>query len=317
MKTSLIRIDSKTVSRNSFDIHMAAVQEAFLKGNNPDTIRSDKTGLKIFAEFLGVSNFQEVVHAYLAQGQGNANMKALEFKNWLIDQKKAPATINKRLSTIAKLAKAFRFNGSIPWTIETQSVKVEAYRDTSGPGIKVLSEAISSLKDKQDPMSVRDRAILTLLHDGGLRRGELVSIDLEHIDFTKHVLWIKAKKRLQRVAVRMGSEMELAIRVWLELRGDKPGPLFTNLDRAGKGSRLTGRSVSRICEKRGVGHAHGLRHLSVTEFYRETKDIMATMTFARHTDPKTTMAYIDNLNKMASDAPDVLAGIRKKAEEKK
>jgi integrase len=52
------------------------------------------------------------------------------------------------------------------------------------------------------------------------------------------------------------------------MRGDEPGPLFTNFDRAAKVNRLTGVSLYRIVRRLGEKNGfkvwpHGLRHTTI------------------------------------------------------
>lgn len=308
----LIRVEAQPLGQTTLDMNIEAVEQAFYRGSNENTRQSDKTSLAIFAQFLGVDSFRELCRRFLALGHGNANMKALEFQNWLVEQKKAPSTVNRRLSALNKLVKSFRFGGVIAWELDVQAIPVETYRDTSGPGTERFAAAMKDLDTKIDPISVRDRTILTLLHDGGLRRGELVSLDLEHYDPAAPCVWIKAKKRTSRVKIDLSLEMKESIEAWLKVRGTAAGPLFTNFDPAGKGGRLTGRSVARVTNKRGVGRPHGVRHLAVDEYAEATNgNIVEVMKFARHKDPKITMAYIDNLKKRDATASKVLAEYRK------
>jgi integrase/recombinase XerC len=189
---------------------------------------------------------------------------------------------------------------------------VETYRDTSGPGTDRFSAAMGLLDGKTDAMAVRDRTILILLHDGGLRRGELVSIDLGHYDPTAPCIWVKAKKRTARVKIDLAKEMKVAIEEWLKIRGNDPGAMFTNFDPAGKGDRLSDRSIARITKKHGVGHPHGIRHLAMGEYAEATNgNVIEVMKFGRQKDPKTAMAYIDNLKKRDAKASEVLATFRR------
>jgi integrase/recombinase XerC len=92
-----------------------------------------------------------------------------------------------------------------------------------------------------------------------------------------------------------------ALEGWIRIRGQAPGPLFTSLDRARKGSgRLTGAAVYQIV--RGLGEAvglttrpHGLRHAAVTTALDLTGgDVRAVQRFSRHRDLRTLQLYDDN-----------------------
>jgi integrase/recombinase XerC len=90
---------------------------------------------------------------------------------------------------------------------------------------------------------------------------------------------------------------------WLEVRGTEPGPLFTNVDRAGKGLRLTGTSVYRVIRelgrRSGAGHVrpHGLRHTAITEAVKAAQahgiGLEEVLQFSRHSDVRTLLVYRD------------------------
>jgi integrase len=111
----------------------------------------------------------------------------------------------------------------------------------------------------------------------------------------------------------MPPSVEKAVQDWVAVRGDAPGPLFTNFDPSKKkAGSLNGSSIYRIVVKYGLGHTHGLRHLGITEYSGQERDIIKVMKFARHKDPKTTMIYIDNLKEANLEAGVKLAEIREK-----
>jgi integrase/recombinase XerC len=83
------------------------------------------------------------------------------------------------------------------------------------------------------------------------------------------------------------------------VRGDGPGPLFPNFDRASKGAgRLSGRGLHRIVAAYGARAGvrtwpHGLRHTAVS-VGAGTGNLIGAMRFAGHADLKTTGIYLDD-----------------------
>jgi site-specific recombinase XerD len=110
-------------------------------------------------------------------------------------------------------------------------------------------------------VGIRDRALLLLGFAAGMRRSELVGLNVEDLDFQPEgiVATIKRSKRDQegrgrQVAVPRGRYPGTcpvrAVQRWLDVSGIKSGPLFVRLDRATEGrSRLSGRSVALIVKK--------------------------------------------------------------------
>jgi integrase/recombinase XerC len=161
---------------------------------------------------------------------------------------------------------------------------------------------VALLEQERTPKCLRDLCILRLLYDLGLRRAEVVSIDVEDIDLEHSELWVKGKGRSAKERFGLPGPTLKALTGWLDSRGCTPGPLFTNFDRASKGGRLSPSSVYRIV--RGLGERvgvrarpHGIRHTAVTEAIklaaREGMDLSVVQAFSRHADPRTLFLYRD------------------------
>jgi integrase/recombinase XerC len=113
------------------------------------------------------------------------------------------------------------------------------------------------------------------------------------------VIRVVGKGRREAEAMTVPAPTLGAIRVWLELRGDAPGPLLLNLDRRTAGGRLTGNGIHRILDRLGesIGvrvRPHGLRHAAITNALDATAgDVRSVQRFSRHRDVKTLLVYDD------------------------
>ena len=71
--------------------------------------------------------------------------------------------------------------GVVAWALDVESPRAEPYRDTGGPGDAGWRAMLALVKRDAEsgrPKPVRGLAIVRLLHDLALRRGELVALDL-------------------------------------------------------------------------------------------------------------------------------------------
>src|SRR5438094_1714478 len=155
---------------------------AFLAGRSPQTLRAYGHDLADFAACTGASGVAAAAARLLAGGHGLANETVLHFRNQLQQRGLGPATINRRLAAVRSLVKLARTLGLIPWVLEVEGLRTEAYRDTRGPGQAGFCKLLESLAGRADGKAVRDRALLRLLYDLGLRRAEVVGLDVEDLD---------------------------------------------------------------------------------------------------------------------------------------
>jgi integrase/recombinase XerC len=282
--------------------------EAFLRGRKKSTLDAYKKDLEYFAAFLEVPTAEEAARMLLTSNAGDANALALRYRDTLVDLGSAPATIDRRLSSLKALVQLARMLGMVTWAIEVRGVGAEAYKDTRGPGDEAIAAMLERAASRGDAKGLRDVAIVRLLRDVALRRGEVVSLDVEHFD-PERGLSILGKGRRQREWVSLPTATTKAVAAWLKARGgiDGAGPLFIALDKLNHGHRLTGSSVYDIIKRLGVAvgvqtRPHGLRHTAITKALDTMHgDLRKVQKFSRHRNPQTLMIYDDARTDMAGE----------------
>jgi integrase/recombinase XerC len=298
---------SKDISPSSPD-KTAALIESFLSGRNPLTIRAYKQDLADFAAFLSTDNVGGAARRLLSLAPGDANALALAYRTKLVERGLQGATINRRLSALRAMVRLARVFGLVPWALEVSNLKTESYRDLRGPGIGALRRVLAILTQREDPKAKRDLALLRVLHDLGLRRAEVVSFDLEHLDLSVGTLSVLGKGRAQRVFLTLPQQTRAALSDWLSVRGMALGPLFRNFDRARKGGRLTGNGLYRLVRGYGLGRVHGLRHLSLTTALDVTGgDLRRVQRFSRHKDVRVLGLYDDARTDLGGEVAKLVA----------
>jgi integrase/recombinase XerC len=286
---------------------------AFLAGRNHLTFKAYRADLEDFSTFTGATSPEAATGVLLSRGQGGANEPGLAYKASLIDRGLAAATVNRRLAALRSLVKLARLLGLVSWSLDVEGARAEAYRDTRGPGRVGFLCLLDELATRLDAKARRDRAAVRLLYDLGLRRAEVVSLDLEHLNLETGKLQVLGKGRTSRVPLTLPPQTLAVLAAWLEVRGPAPGPIFVNFDRAGKGKRLTGTSLYRIVRALGkaagvTARPHGLRHAAITEALEVTGgNVEAAQQFARHRDPRITIRYNDNRKDLAGEVARLVA----------
>jgi integrase/recombinase XerC len=151
-----------------------------------------------------------------------------------------------------------------------------------------------------EPMGLRDRAILETMYSAGLRVSEVVGLDEGDLDFDAAILRIRGKGRKERLSP-IGSYATRAIQLWLKTRRLHPrvpegpaAPVFVNKF----GQRLTTRSVGRMLEKylklAGLDRRttpHSLRHSFATHLLDRGADIRSVQELLGHKSLVTTQIY--------------------------
>ena len=85
--------------------------------------------------------------------------------------------------------------------------------------------------DSRTNKGARDASLLALAYGGGLRRSEIVGLDLGSYDPSTGALTIIGKGNKQRVVYMTNGSAD-ALEAWLARRGNEPGPLLFSVNKA-------------------------------------------------------------------------------------
>ena len=175
-----------------------------------------------FARFCAVASAEDAAARLLAGGPGPANELTLLYRAHLQSRGLSPATINRRLAALRSLVKLARTLGLVGWILEVDGLRSEAYRDTRGPGTSGYRQLLAQLDGQTDPRSIRDRAIVRLLYDLGLRRAEVCRLDLADFEPAGATggpgLKVLGKGRREKVRLTVPPATAAAIAAWLAVR---------------------------------------------------------------------------------------------------
>jgi integrase len=193
----------------------------------------------------------EAVAVLLSRSKGEAATIATAYRQWMeaptdARPQLAPSTVGRRLAALSSLVATAYRSDLIGWELTLKGPKVAAYRDTRGPGADAVADMVEAL-DPSTAAGARDRAIVLALAGMGLRRGELVALDLADLDTDRGTLMVTGKGRTQAVPLTVPPAVLDALAAWIDHRGTEPGPLFHGF--RGKAGRLNGGSVARIVAK--------------------------------------------------------------------
>lgn len=110
--------------------------------------------------------------------------------------------------------------------------------------------------------AVRNRAVVLVLLESGMRRTELLSLEPGDIDLRARLAEIKRGKGGKARTACFGDETALALRRWLNARGTGPGALFRGRRENDLSSSGLSQLLYRIGEKAGVPglRPHIFRH---------------------------------------------------------
>ncbi|NOX91811.1 MAG: tyrosine recombinase XerC [Gammaproteobacteria bacterium] len=160
-----------------------------------------------------------------------------------------------------------------------------------------MTRLLSMAGDADDPLAVRDNAMLELMYSAGLRLAELVSLDAGQIDLADGSVEVLGKGNKTRV-VPVGRYAREAIIAWQRQRVTLVNEGESALFVGQRGGRLTPRAVQQRFRQRGIQqgiasrvHPHKLRHAFASHLLESSGDLRAVQELLGHADISTTQIY--------------------------
>ena len=275
---------------------------------------------RFFVATAGQQPEPELLNQFFSLTRGEAMAIVLKYKADLINRQLAEATVNRNLSAIKALASLARRMDYCSWDLsDVQGEKTTSYRDTSGVD-EVAIMAILKSPDRSKLRGKRNYAILRLLWENALRRGEVVTCNIDDFDPEARQLAILGKGRgAQKELISLSEKATEALQDWLQERGEaEPGEaLFVALDNVNSGHRLTGESIHYITRTAGkqagvkkLLSPHRIRHSSITAALHHTGgDVARVQKLSRHKKVETLMIYNDRRENHQGEVTAILSAI--------
>jgi len=164
-------------------------------------------------------------------------------------------------------------------------------------------ERLLAAVDTNNPVGLRDRAMLELLFSSGLRVSELVNLDRDHINLDRREFMVRGKGQKDRPVFVSEPAGEWLAR-YLHSRPDDFKPLFIHYSGSkdsldhGRYTRLTPRSVQRMvkqyAKRAGITKdvtPHTLRHSFATDLLINGADLRSVQALLGHSNISTTQVY--------------------------
>ena len=162
--------------------------------------------------------------------------------------------------------------------------------------LEVLLDAPPArIDDDDEPVRLRDDAVLELLYGSGVRVAELCGLRPADVDLANRRVSVWGKRSKQR-QVPLSEPAAEAVSGWLERgrasmvqEGTPEDALFLNR----RGRRLGERDVRRILDHRAQSptHPHALRHTFATHLLDGGADLRVVQELLGHTSLETTQVY--------------------------
>lgn len=250
------------------------VAKNWLAAHSPKTLLVYRDSMKSMAKSFAVSG--EELCAQLLSSKGQASIMVLQYKQWMVKNKAAAATVNVRLASIRSFIEFANTVGHINWRLTIKGLKDAPFRDTEGPGVDGI-KAMLALADAHGNIQKarRDVAIIWLLFGCALRLSELTSLNVGHFDGNR--LAVLRKGGMQRQWVPVPKAAVTALSAWINGRADKEdkgfkdAPMFARAHHSGRMvGRLGNVGVWKIIKTIGLKatghhvHPHGFRHTAIT-----------------------------------------------------
>ncbi len=219
-------------------------------------------------------------------------------------EKYAPATANKILAALrGALTEAWRLG---------QMTAEDYYRAKDLPSVKgetlpkgraltsgEIGKLFMELREKGRPGDIQDAAILALAYGAGLRRAEIVNLNLSDYNRETGELRIRREQANRDRIVDASHGSGEVLKDWLTIRGLEEGPLFCPVTPGGKVRirRMTGQAIwillKRLAEKTGVApfSPHDLRRTFILDLFDAGADTATVQKLVGHSNMQTTLRY--------------------------
>lgn len=215
-----------------------------------------------------------------------------------------PATVNKILAALRGVLKSAWLAGQISAEDFHKAASVKSVKGETLPAGRELTQGeitalMANCEQDTTNAGARDAAIIGLMYSCGLRREEVVTLDLADYDNESGRLVVKGKGNKERIAWLTGGAAR-ALTDWLHVRGDEGGALFVAVNKSGRITNyknMTPKTIYKMLAKRATEAGvksfspHDIRRTFVSDLLDAGADITTVSKMAGHANVTTTSRY--------------------------
>jgi integrase/recombinase XerC len=266
-----------------FAVHLAT--ERRLSGHTGSAYAADLAALEAWCEAEGLGDWAEVDGQHIRRFAARSHAGGL-----------SPRSVQRRLSAVRSFYRFLIREGLVK---HNPGIDVRAPKSAKRLPRTLDADQMGRLLDQKpdEPLGVRDLAIMELLYSSGLRLAELVSLDLSSLDLADHTVRVIGKGNKTRI-VPVGSKARDALEGWLAERAGLASPdtqaLFVGRNGRRLGARAVQLRVASVSRQQGlqVGvHPHLFRHSFATHLLESSHDLRGVQELLGHSDISTTQVY--------------------------
>lgn len=215
----------------------------------------------------------------------------------------AASTTNKMLCALRRvLQEAYRLD-LMSDRDYAKAVELPSVRESNKLRGRALTEdeiaALFEGCDSSNPIDVRDAALIAILRGGGLRRAELVKLELRDLSTTSGALEVRQGKGGKDRTVYLPAEAIALVEDWLDVRGFQSGPLLCPVRKGGRVElrHMCPDAVLKIMRRRAQQSGvesfspHDFRRTFCSDLLDAGTDIVTVQKLAGHASPVTTAKY--------------------------
>jgi len=197
-------------------------------------------------------------------------------------RKLAPATIGRKLAAV----RAFLRHALGPERVPDASFAPRRPRRLpDAPRPHEVDGELESF-DGDEPLALRNRALVELVYSAGLRSQEAIDLDLADVDFEQELVHVHGKGGKERV-VPLGEEASHSVARYLrESRPQLARGAENALFLSARGRRLDTSTLRRL-----LPHPHRLRHAFATHLLEGGADLRTIQELLGHSSLSTTQMY--------------------------
>lgn len=231
-----------------------------------------------------------------------ASAQSDDVREWVIylldEQRLAASSVNRKLSALRSFYKYLRRMGRVSVN-PMEKVTAPKKRKPLPHFVREseMDRLLELTKEDRSFMGIRDRLVLMVFYETGIRRAELLGMTDASVDLAARQIKVTGKRNKQRI-VPFGEELAREFDAYLnareELQGSKPPMLFVNEN----GSAMTESQVSILVKKYlsmvttiEKKSPHVLRHSFATAMLNNHADLTSIQKLLGHESVATTEIY--------------------------